>query len=83
MGGSDDSRALEADLAAAAGQLGGRALARNGARVLAGPGAGLGGGDGVQAVRQRVQVGLGSLQRALLEPSILQQLWPCRACKGL
>ena len=48
------SRALEADLAAATGQLGSRALAGDGACILALPRAGLGRRDGVQAVRKGV-----------------------------
>ena len=76
-----DSRALEANLAAAAGQLGSRALAGDGAGVLAGPAAGLGGWNGVQAVRERIQVGLGRLQRALGDPTILEQLRSCKACR--
>ena len=70
-------RALEADLTAAAGQLGGRALPGIGAGVLVGPAARLGGRNGVQAVRQRVQVGLGRLQRAVWDYGALQQLRAC------
>ena len=56
-----NSRAFEAHLAAAAGQLAARALARDRAGVLVDASARLGGRDSVQAVWQRVQIGLGCL----------------------
>lgn len=56
-----NSRALEPNLAAAAGQLGRRALPGNGAGVLPGPRAGLGCWNGVQAVWKGVQIRLGGL----------------------
>jgi len=55
------SRAFEAHLAAAAGQLAARALARDRAGILIDPRTRLGGRNSVQAVWQRVQIGLGCL----------------------
>ncbi len=75
------SRALEAKLAAAAGQLVVCAASRDRAADRAGAAAGLGGRDGVQAVRERVQIRLGCLRGPQRWPSsTLQQLRTYKAC---
>ena len=71
------SRALEADLAAAAGQLRACALPGDGASDGAGPAAGLGCRDGVQAVWQHIQHRLGSLRGPRDDSPLLQQLRAC------
>ena len=71
------SRALEADLAAAAGQLRARALPGDGASDRAGAAAGLGCRDGVQAIWQHIQHRLGSLRGPRDQSALLQQLRAC------
>ena len=71
------SRALEANLAAAAGQLRACALPGDGASDRAGAAAGLGCRDGVQAVWQHIQHWLGSLRGPRDQSPLLQQLWAC------
>lgn len=71
------SRALKADLAAAAGQLRACALPGDGASDRARAAAGLGCRDGVQAVWQHIQHRLGSLHGSRDESPLLQQLRAC------
>ncbi len=77
VGCAGSSRALEANLAAAAGQLRAGALPGDRASNRAGPAAGLGCRDGVQAVRQHIQHRLGSLRGPGDQSALLQQLWAC------